>query len=791
MRAFVSNDPSAHDRWLRLPLARPRAVLVLAALALAVGLAGLRDVAIETDYRIFFGADNPQLRVFEALQDEYSRGDGLLFVAAPRDGTIYTVGALTALAELTEAAWQLPYAQRVDSLANFQHSTAAGDELTVAPLIADAAKLDAPSAGALRDIVAREPLLLNRLVSHRGHVGAVYVTLAFPEQDLAREQPQSVLAGRALLRQFQARHPGIEWRLTGRVALNYAFREAVLHDVRTIVPLALGVALACVGGMILWVSRSVTSAAVAALGVALVVLLSVVLTEALAGQLGLRLNIVTANAPTLILTLAVADCLHLFMTALQRLQAGTPKGEAIRDSLRINFWPVFLTSATTAIGFLTLNFSDVPPFRALGTKVALGTAIAWLMALTVFPALLTLAPIHWRGRAAVTDGQLPRLATAVVAARRPLLVIAALLAAGSVAGLFRNELNDNWAEYFSARTPVRQDIDFLNANLSGIHTIEFSLASGETQGVADPDYLALLEAFTRWLEAQPEVRHVYSIVDTFRRLNQNMHGDDPGWRRLPADRETAAQYLLLYELSLPMGLELTDRVNFDKSAARVTATLGNVSTRELLDLQRRAQDWLARHAPPGMGHPGSSASVMFAHIGQRNAVSMLQGTALALVLIAGSLALVYRSWIAGAASLLVMALPTLAGFGVWGLLVGRVGVGLSVVSGMIVGIVVDYTVHFLSKFADAQREGHDPPGAVRYAFGTVGLALVVTTVVLCVNFGLIGLSDFAMNAHMGILSAGMILLALCANLLVLPPLLLVLGFKARTGGAAATPEPAP
>jgi hypothetical protein len=351
----------------------------------------------------------------------------------------------------------------------------------------------------------------------------------------------------------------------------------------------------------------------------------------------------------------------------------------------------------------------------------------------------------------------------------------------AAAGVLKNELNDNWAEYFSPRMAVRQDLDFLRANLSGIHTLEFSLSAGAPQAIAEPAYLERLDAFVNWLETQPEVVHVYSIADTFKRLNQNMHGDDPAWRRLPADRETAAQYLLLYELSLPMGLDLTDRVNFDKSAARVTGTLGDISTRQLADLQTRAQNWLRHNAPPEMFHEGSSASVMFAHIGRRNAVSMLQSTAVALLLIAGSLALVYRSLAAGVASLLVTALPALAGFGLWGLLVGRVGVGLSVVSGMIIGIVVDYTIHFLSKFLQAERElGLDGRDATRYAFGTVGLALVVTTVVLCVNFALLGLSDFAMNAQMGVLTAGMILLALAANLLVLPPLLLVLRREAPT-----------
>jgi predicted RND superfamily exporter protein len=112
-------------------------------------------------------------------------------------------------------------------------------------------------------------------------------------------------------------------------------------------------------------------------------------------------------------------------------------------------------------------------------------------------------------------------------------------------------------------------------------------------------------------------------------------------------------------------------------------------------------------------------------------------------------------------------------FGLWGMLVGEVGLALSVVTGMTLGIVVDDTVHFLSKYLRARREqGLGSQDAVRYAFSTVGKAMWVTSVVLIAGFLMLTLSPFRMNVDMGLLTAVTIAFALAADFLFLPPLLM-------------------
>ena len=234
-------------------------------------------------------------------------------------------------------------------------------------------------------------------------------------------------------------------------------------------------------------------------------------------------------------------------------------------------------------------------------------------------------------------------------------------------------------------------------------------------------------------------------------------------------------------MSLPYGLDLNNTVNVDKSATRLTVTVENLTSKALIGLVEAGQHWLRDNAPPPMQAYGVGPGVMFSYISSRNVQSMLVGTLLAVGLIALTLILALRSVRFGLLSLLPNLLPGAMAFGLWGLFVGQVNLGLSIVSGMCLGIVVDDTVHFLSKYLRARRERRlGPEEAVRYAFRTVGAALVVTSIVLAAGFSILAQSTFGFNGDMGKMSALIIVFALGADLLFLPPLLIWIETRKRT-----------
>jgi len=743
-------------RWL---------VIVVSLLLVGLLASGAKNLSMTTNYRVFFSEDNPQRLAFEALENTYAKNDNIMFVLAPKDGNVFTRRNLRAVFELTERAWQIPYSSRVDSLSNFQHTRAEGDDLIVEDLVEDPEALDAERLAGIRRIALDEPLLKRRLVSDRGHVTAVNVTLQLPGVDEVRETPEAVAYARRLKDEIEQAYPDIRVYLTGMVIMNNGFSEASMHDMRTLVPLSFAIMMF----MLLLMLRGFAGTVMTMV----VIIMSIIAAMGAGGHIGFPITPPTATAPTIILTVAIANSVHVLVTFYHNMREGMDRIEAMIESLRINLQPVFLTSVTTAIGFLSMNFSDVPPFNHLGNLVAIGVLMSFLLAVTFLPAVISLLPVKVRVHHEKGDRLMIWLGDFVVRHRGRLLPGMVLLVVALVAFLPRNELNDVFLEYFDQSIPFRQATDFTVENLTGMYLLDYSIESGEPGGISNPEFLREVDAFADWFRAQPETIHVNVITDILRRLNRNMHGDDDEWFRLPESRELAAQYLLMYEMSLPYGLDLNNQINVDKSATRMIVTLQTLSTNEMLALERRADQWLSGHRRHIRQAVASGPTLMFAHIGKRNIISMLGGTTVALVLISLIMILALSSVKLGLTSMVPNLVPAAMGFGIWGIFVGEVGLGLSVVTSMTLGIVVDDTVHYMTKYRRARTEkGYNAEQAVRYAFTSVGRALLVTSIVLIAGFMVLAFSDFKLNSGMGLLTALVIGLALLADFLLLPSLLM-------------------
>ncbi len=752
-------------RW-RWPVV---AFSVLFAFAIAFGASRLW---FDTSYQAFFSDENPQLQSFEALEKIYTKNDNILIVLAPKDGVVFSPQTLAAVEALTKEAWKIPYAIRVDAISNFQHTSADGDDLIVDDLISDAAGLTASELETRRAIAMAEPALYKRLLSEDTKVTGINVTLQMPGKNI-NEVPHAVAFTRELTERFSEAHPDIDCYLTGVVMLNNSFSEAGQSDMATIVPLMYLFMFV----VLVWLLRSL-SGTIATIAV---ISFSTLIAMGVAGWFKVGLTPPSANAPTMIMTIAIADCVHILITMLREMRRGRDKFSAIKESLRVNMQPVFITSITTAIGFLSMNFSDAPPFWHLGNITAIGVTLAFVYAVLFLPALMAILPVRVYRLPEQREAGMDRLADFVIRNRRSVLWTSVTVVVLLTVMISRNELNDQFVKYFDESIQFRTDSDFAMENLAGIYQVEFSLEAGESGGISNPDYLATLETFADWYRQQPGVVHVSSFSEVMKRLNKSMHGDDRRYYLVPDSRELAAQYLLLYELSLPYGLDLNNQINVDKSATRFTVTLDDVSSREIRETALRGEQWLLANAPQSMHATAASSAVMFANISGRNIESMLTGTTLALILISLCLMLALRSLRFGTISLLPNLVPAAMAFGAWGLMVGQINLGLSIVTGMTLGIVVDDTVHFLSKFLRGRREKNlNPEDAVRYAFSNVGKALVVTSFVLAVGFGILSLSSFDLNAGMGKLTAITILLALAADFFLLPPILIKLEER-RTG----------
>ena len=737
---------------------------------------GLQFVAVSNEWRATFDEGDPQLAAYDALEETYTPTNVALIAIAPKEGSVFTREALGAVEALTEAARHVPWSVRVDSLTNFQHTEVSGDDLRVESLVSGAEALDDDGLARVRKIALGEIDLTDRLVSGDGRVAGLTITFALPEEsDAAESEIAEHVDG--LLDKARMENPGIAFYLSGNVFFNRVGSKAAEDDLRFLVP----VSFLVIVGVAAILLRSLLGT------LSLVVTLVFVIgsTMGAIGWTGTVLNAANSGVPIILMTITVAHSVHIVGSVLSGMGRGLDRRAAIVESLRGNAWLVFLTTATTMIGFLSLNASESPPFRVLGNLVAFGVLFAFVYSMTLLPAMLSVLPLRGRPQREDRCSVFDRLATFVIARRGFLLWSVAAVSVALAAGVPRVELTDDWLQYLEESHEFRRDTDFIIDNLTGLQNLEYSLSAGREGGITDPGYLRKIDAFAEWYRAQPEVAHVRAFSDIMKQLNKNMHGGDAAYDRLPEDPDLAAQYLLLYELSVPVGHDLNNRIDIAKSATRMTVSLRRLNSEQHRALDLRGQNWLRTNAPE-LASAGSGRALVFAHMARRNMTGMLWGTAIAMCAVSLILIGTFRSLRLGLVSLIPNFIPAAMAFGLWGYLVGEVGYAGTLVTAIAFGTVVDDTVHFMGRYLKARREDLPPIEAVRYAFRTVGFALFTTTAVLVLGFLVFTTSGFTVSSMLGFLVALTIGFALFCDFLLLPPLLIAIDRgKRRCGWTAA------
>lgn len=728
---------------------------------------GLQYLGFDNDYRAFFTDDNPELLAYDEVENTYTKSDNVFILIEPKTGDVFQPEILKLIEELTTSAWQTPYSRRVDSLQNFQNTYAEDDDLVVESLYEDATNLVAVDIENVKQVGLSDPLLLKRLVSADGRVTALNITIEYPKVDADKELKAVVSKTREMVFHYQKAYPNVNFYITGIAFLNNAFVEAGENDLSLLVPVSLLLMLVIMFVLL----RSIS----AVIGITLIIIFSDVIALGLGGYAGVKLTPASISSAQMIMVLAVANSVHLLVSFMYGLQHKVAKQEALRESIRINLQPIFLTSATTMIGFLCMNFSESPPFHDLGNLVAAGVFVSFCLSLTFLPAIMSYLPVRVKVGEDISVERLAFFSTFVIRHKNFILFSSLVIILASAYAATLNKPEEQFLKYFDKSVEFRVDSDFANQSVGGLFQLSFSLPAEGKGGISDPEYLESLDRFAQWLKVQPEIINTYVLSDTLRRLNKNMHGDDPAWYKLPESRELAAQYLLLYEMSLPYGLDLNNQVNIDKSATLLVVGVQEMSNVELLDFEQRVQQWMQSNLPESMQANGSGAMLIFAHLTEKNIKSMLSGSVLALVLISMILIFALRSIKIGLLSLVPNLVPVIIGFGLWGLLYVEVNMALASVVSMTLGIVVDDTVHFLSKYLRAKREkGYSTEESITYAFTHVGKALTISTLILSAGFGVLMMSPFSLNSDMATLTTWIIMIALVVDLLLLPILLLKL-----------------
>ncbi len=782
---------SRATRYCEIVLERRWLVAAVSILFLLLTAAGGPDLKVTTDgERALFGEDNQDLAAWDRMQDIYASSNTAIIAVSPKQAgeDMFSRTRLAALEQIEEQLWHTPHSLRVDSLTGYYHTDVDGDDLTVDRLVTNAMELEPDEIARIRAIATESDELVGRLVSREGHVAAFMISFALPQGEGTNANEVKIEVWhylRDLLAEARNTYPDLEFYLTGSVILGAATHELTLEGLTTLAPIALLV--------ILIVSIVLLRSFFGMLAIFIVVICTLASNLGIAGWANVLLTPNTSAHPLMILTIAVAYTNHIVTSVYRLMREGRTRYEAIAEAMQINMHPITIAAVTTSIGFLSLNMDantwagltqwitgaqsaelcwvGCSPFASLGNLSAIGILCLFIYSVTLLPVLLSFLPVP-DSVTAEREDVWQKFGAFVVRQRKRLFASFLLAAIILTMGVTQIGIDNSFIRYFDEEHEFRVDAEFITTHLSGINSIDYSLDSGETGGVSSVVYLDRVERFANWYRAQPGVRDVTVYTDIIKRLNRNMNGDDPDQYRLPETAELAGQYLLLYEFSLPFGADLNDRINLKKSATRMSVVLDDITSTEIVGIDLRAQAWLQENMPE-IATAGAGHTIASAKIAESVSIAMLMGIGIALGIISVILLVMFRSVRYGVIALIPNCLPIIMGFGIWGYFLGYISLSGSIVAAIVFGVVIDDTVHFLSKYKKSRALGMNSSESVKRTFVLTGQALFNTTVILVAGFLTFGISDFETTWTMGYAVAIMAATALIADFLFLPTLLMM------------------
>lgn len=761
-----------------LSLGRAVACLLVGLVVVTGASLGLPGLSINSDARVFFPESNEKRKRLDAFEREYAVGKNLAIAIHSEDGDLFTEERIALLRELTREAWTLPHVTRVESIINAVHIRSQGDELLIEEM---GDPVEGPAAE-LRERALADSLIVGRLLTEDAKTTVVMLNVTGIRTSREASQ-RNIEAADALVKELGFAEAGLDVWFGGRVASDHAFAIAGKSDLAALLP----VAFAIITILLIVVLRSFTFALI----LAVVPALAAVATLGLAGHAAVEITAMTANIPTIVVALGIAAFLHLIVDIQDRLRSGIGHREAVNASVLDTIAPIALTFATTIIGFLSLNAAESPPLKMLGNLTALGAAFCFVLSMLMIPALVLLLKPKARREWPAVSGVLDTAAGLVTGHRKRLLTGVSLASAVLISGMALMEVNDYFPHFFEESYRYRRDADKLEAQLPAYNAVQFHIATGDDSPVLTPERLGKLAAFEDFLRSQPKVVFTASMAETMRRLHRHLNAGDVPDGPFPDDPDAVAQYTLLYEMSLPFGLDLSNQVTTDKTGTRITAIIRDAKSTEMLALAALGEQWLRDNEVAPISH-ATGQSALYANITMMNVRSMTSGTLIALVLISFILIFAFRSWRYGLVSLLPNILPAAIAFGIWGVLVGEVGVASSVVGAVTLGIIVDDTIHIIWRYRKARALGLPPELAARQMLHRAGRPILVSSAILALGFGSLLVSGFWITESLGALSAMIIAAALVTDILLLTPLLIGLDSWLEPGGRnLAVDEPAP
>ena len=723
---------------------------------------GVWYTSIDSSFNSILAEDDPYREQVERVNKDFPPSTSVLFTFISPSGDVFNLDALHAMEDLTKRYTEVESAVSVGSLLNRRLNAVDADLHHRDYLVPELANLSAQDLRDIRTIALSDESLTDTMLSPEGDMAlAVVKYKANPDdQETRRRIARSVVELRDSLRQD---YPDLTIYILGHALFELDSYNAQVKDTRYLFPVVIvftvGLLWFCLGSLVF--SLCVFAVSFVAIG----------LTIGTYGWAQIPFNQISNMGPLVVFMIAMADSIHIVSVYLQGLQKNLSKAAALRQSLAVNVQPVTLATVTTAMGFLSLNYCSSPGIYGFGNVVAIGVCWAYLVTLTLLPALIMLVPVRKIPQPLGVRGFIAVVGRLVAQYGNRLFWAGVVLIVATLALLPLNKVDFNRFSFIDKGSDFHFAYKALSEKIGNDQSLVYSLNSGEYYGITNLDFLQKVDEFSRWLEAQAETSFVSSYTDLLKNRNMAEHDNDKRWDILPQDTLQIVDYLVGYQLVQEIEPNLAPLFNPDYSAIRLVVGTSGLSNVELLGLNDKIEHWLGENLPPEYTMMHGDNSILFARLDRSISLQLMEGFSLSFLLITATMLVGLKSVRYGLLSALPNLFPATIVFGFWGLWVGELSPYILMLFSISIGLVVDDSVHVLSKYIYARREGDTPEAAVQYSLDKAGSAITITTLSLATGTLILVFSNTFYYQNVALLLTPIILVALMLDLLFLPPLL--------------------
>jgi len=728
--------------------------------AIAIAIPGLLRLELSPDNRVFYSTADSKYQTLLEFEAIFRPSSSISFVVTASDPIESDAAFARALQWLTQEAGNLPYAERIESLATIQHLQESGETIHSATKLA---YLCEPQCDVTKSPALDDPWLLRRYVSEDHITASVVVSLDFDVKTV--DAVTSIdTAAKKLMVEFSNLWPTYQILKTGTVPLMQSYVDATFRDLTGTLLLAMATIFTLMWFVLgnLRMTLIMLSLGGTTIGV----------TMGIAGYAGLVIVTSTATIPLIIFTVVTASSMHLLLHVARgaSLDAQLDIKTSVARALEANWQPILLTTTTTVFGLFSLNFVDSQPIREIGNWASLGVLIGTALTLIVMP-LATVALVT-PGEARLQQwiqSLLNRYARIVETRGTSTWAFIALFAICGY-GLFHLKIDDDFVRYLRPDNPFRIDTEYAAGALSSLNQLDLWLIS-EPEKILSPESVSLHQDLVNYVRAHPFVSNATSVVDVLENVNIHFGTKDD---LMQYNTDEISQLFWAYELSLSDTQSSGDLISPDFGNSRVSVLLHDVASAGVRQFAAETEDWFQNRDNSSSNFKlhitGEAFPISF--LSTRNIPTMIKGISLSLLLSAILLGWFYRNVRIAAVGFVATVVPVICGFGVYGFVSDSIGLAATVIVAVAVGVVIDDAIHMIYRHQDGRANlDLSPIEASAYSIHRAGSAVVSTTIILVGGFVTLMSSSFGLNGTFGLCTGIILVAAMLFDLFSLPKLL--------------------